>query len=132
MIFGNVRRTDPVWKGVPSGAAKKTALGRFRLVCGVSGCWSVFVDEPSAGCGAPDLVVEFDHGRFALVGGCSLAEAAVGSVLVVMSHELLEALEVGVGPERPAGVSADGFLRPALRTGRATFTASGSPPDPSF
>ena len=34
---------------------------------------------------------------------------------------------VGVGPERPAGLSAGGFLRPALRTGRATFTASGSP-----
>jgi len=27
---------------------------------------------------------------------------------------------VGVGPERPVCLSADGFLRPALRTGRAT------------
>jgi hypothetical protein len=34
---------------------------------------------------------------------------------------------VGVGPERPACLSAGGFLRPALRTGRATSTASGSP-----
>jgi hypothetical protein len=34
---------------------------------------------------------------------------------------------VGVGPERPARLSSGGFLRPALRTGRATFTASGSP-----
>ena len=98
-----------------------------------SGCWSVLVDEPSAGCSAPDLLVEFDHGRVALVVGCSLAETAVGSVLVVVGHEFVEeSVQVGVGPERPAGVSADGFLRPALRTGRATFTASGSPPDPSF
>ena len=35
--------------------------------------------------------------------------------------------EVGVGPERPACRSAGGFLRPALRTGRATLTASGAP-----
>jgi hypothetical protein len=34
---------------------------------------------------------------------------------------------VGVGPERPANISAGGSLRPALRTGRATLTASGSP-----
>ena len=34
---------------------------------------------------------------------------------------------VGVGPERPVSLSAGGFLRPALRTGRATSTASGSP-----
>jgi predicted enzyme related to lactoylglutathione lyase len=31
------------------------------------------------------------------------------------------------GPERPARLSPSGFLRPALRTGRATSTASGSP-----
>ena len=34
---------------------------------------------------------------------------------------------VGVGPERPVDLSAGGFLWPALRTGRATLTASGSP-----
>jgi hypothetical protein len=34
---------------------------------------------------------------------------------------------VGVGPERPARLSPSGFLRPALRTGRATSAASGSP-----
>ena len=34
---------------------------------------------------------------------------------------------VGVGPERPFDISADGSLRPALRTGRAILTASGSP-----
>ena len=34
---------------------------------------------------------------------------------------------VGVGPERPVDLSVGGFLWPALRTGRATFTASGSP-----
>ena len=36
-------------------------------------------------------------------------------------------LGVGVGPERPFHLSMGGFLRPALRTGRATSTASGSP-----
>jgi hypothetical protein len=36
-------------------------------------------------------------------------------------------LGVGVGPERLANISVGGFLRPALRTGRATLTASGSP-----
>ncbi len=34
---------------------------------------------------------------------------------------------VGVGPGRPVSFSAGGFPRPALRTGRATSTASGSP-----
>lgn len=34
---------------------------------------------------------------------------------------------VGVGPGRPTSLSADGFPRPTLRTGRATLTASGSP-----
>jgi hypothetical protein len=34
---------------------------------------------------------------------------------------------VGVGPGRPASLSTGGFPRPALRTGRATLTASGSP-----
>ena len=36
-------------------------------------------------------------------------------------------LGVGVGPGRPVSFSAGGFPRPALRTGRATSTASGSP-----
>ena len=36
-------------------------------------------------------------------------------------------LRVGVGPERPANISVGGSLRPALRTGRATLAASGSP-----
>jgi hypothetical protein len=35
-------------------------------------------------------------------------------------------LDVGVGPERPVRLSSCGFLRPALRTGRAILTASGS------
>jgi hypothetical protein len=34
---------------------------------------------------------------------------------------------VGVGQERPVSLSAGGFLLPALRTGRAVSTASGSP-----
>jgi hypothetical protein len=34
---------------------------------------------------------------------------------------------VGVGPGRPACLAAGGFPRPALRTGRAALTASGSP-----
>jgi hypothetical protein len=115
------------------GAAKLAAFGRSGVGLRVSGRDAIFVDEPVTGSGASDLLVEFDHGRVAFIGGCSLAETAMGSVLVVMSHELFEEpTQVGVGPERPAGVSADGFLRPALRTGRATFTASGSPPDPSF
>ena len=41
-------------------------------------------------------------------------------------QERLVAL-VGVGPGRPASLSTGGFPRPALRTGRATLTASGSP-----
>jgi hypothetical protein len=36
-------------------------------------------------------------------------------------------VDVGVGPGRPVSLSAGGFPRPALRTGRATSTASGSP-----
>src|ERR1019366_8736638 len=36
-------------------------------------------------------------------------------------------LGVGVGPGRPSSLSTGGFPRPALRTGRATLTASGSP-----
>src|SRR5450759_2373678 len=36
-------------------------------------------------------------------------------------------LAVGVGPRRGAGLSAGPFPRPALRTGRATLAASGSP-----
>ncbi len=34
MLFGMVRRTYRVGEGVPSGAAKRAALGRFGLVCG--------------------------------------------------------------------------------------------------
>jgi hypothetical protein len=56
----------------------------------VSGCDAIFVDEPVTGSGASDLLVEFDHRRVALIGGCSLAETAMGPVLVVMSHELVE------------------------------------------
>ena len=36
-----------------------------------------------------------------------------------------------VDPERGVSLSTGPFLRAALRTGRATLTASGSPPDPS-
>ena len=36
-------------------------------------------------------------------------------------------LGVGVGPQRPVRLSTGGFLRPALRTGRARSRASGSP-----
>ncbi len=56
----------------------------------VSGCDAIFVDEPVAGSGASDRMVEFDHGRVGVVYGCSLVEAAVGPVGVVMSHELFE------------------------------------------
>ncbi len=42
------------------------------------------------GGGSSDLVVEFDHGRGALIGGCALAETAMGPVSVVMGHELFE------------------------------------------
>ena len=72
------------------GAAKLAAPGRFDLVLRGSDCWSVFVDEPSAGCSAPDLLVEFDHGRVGVVGGCSLAEASMGPMSVVVGHELFE------------------------------------------
>jgi len=57
---------------------------------GGSGCDAVFVDEPVTGGGSSDLLVEFDHGRVALIVGCSLAETTVGSVLVVVGHELFE------------------------------------------
>ncbi len=56
----------------------------------VSGCDAIFVDEPVTGGGSSDLLVKFDHGCVALVGGCSLAEAAVGPVGVVVGYELLE------------------------------------------
>ncbi len=46
---------------------------------------------------------------------------------VDQNDRLRRRIRVGVGPERPASLSAGGFLRPALRTGRATSTASGSP-----
>ena len=71
-------------------AAKLATLVRFDLVFGGSGCWSVFVDEPVTGGGASDRVVKFDHGRVGVVGGCSLAETAMGSVSVVVRHELFE------------------------------------------
>ena len=84
------------------------------------------------GGGACDRLLEFDHGRVAFIGGCALIEAAMGPVFVVMGHELFEeSAEVGVGPGRGAGLSAGPFPWPALRTGRATFTASGSPPGSS-
>jgi hypothetical protein len=42
-------------------------------------------------------------------------------------HATVGELGVGVGPQRPARLSPGGFLWPALRTGRAASTASGSP-----
>ena len=89
MSFGNVRRTRRVGEVVPW----RGEAGSVRAVrCGlrVSGCDAIFVDEPVTGSGASDLRVEFDHRRVALVGGCSLAETAVGPVLVVVGHELFE------------------------------------------
>ncbi len=35
-------------------------------------------------------MVEFDHGGVTFIGGCTLAETAMGPVLVVMHHELFE------------------------------------------
>ena len=61
-----------------------------RSGVGGSGCDAVFVDEPSAVGSASDRVVEFDHGRVGVVGGCLLAETAMWSVLVVVRHELFE------------------------------------------
>ena len=55
-----------------------------------SGCWSVLVDESGAGCGALDRLAEFDHGRVGVVRWCSLVEASVWAVLVVVLDELLE------------------------------------------
>ena len=78
------------WRGGAAGAAKLAAPGRFDLVSGGSGCWSVLVDEPCAGGGASEPLAEFDHGRVGVVGGCSLVEAAVGPVSVVVHHELFE------------------------------------------
>ncbi len=78
------------WRGGAAGAAKLAAPGRFDLVSGGSGCWSVLVDEPVTGGGPSDRVVEFDHGRVVFIGWCSLIEAAVGPVRVVMGHEIFE------------------------------------------
>jgi hypothetical protein len=47
------------------------------------------------------------------VGGCA--------------HHGVGAITVGVGPERGVSLTAGPFLRPALRTRRAAFTAPGSP-----
>jgi hypothetical protein len=40
---------------------------------------------------------------------------------------LVLADDVGVGPGRGVGIAPGSFPRPALRTGRATFIASGAP-----
>ena len=55
-----------------------------------SGCWSVFVDESGAGGGALDRHAEFDHGRLSVVAGCSLVEALVWAVVVVVLDEVVE------------------------------------------
>ena len=79
--------------GSGRGCFERAEAGGARAVGSglrVSGCDAIFVDEPVTGGGSSDRVVEFDHGRVALIGGCALAEAAMGPVDVVVGHELLE------------------------------------------
>ena len=69
----------------------------------VSGCWSVLVDESCAGGRALDRLAEVDHRRVTVVGGCSLAEASVGPVLVVVLEEVVEeSAELAVVPDQGA------------------------------
>src|SRR5665811_2474391 len=87
--------------------------------------------------------VAFDAGQ-TLVGGHHLArvhllgavggaddiqpvQGRLGGDLVLVAGEGERVFGVGVGPGRPASLSAGGFPWPALRTGHATSTASGSP-----
>ena len=74
-------------------------------------CWLVLVcvpvgsvggrGEPGASGCAVDRAAEFDHGRVVLVAGCSLAEASVGPVLVVVRDEFIEeASELALVPDQ--------------------------------
>ncbi len=65
------------------------SLWRVGLAGG-SGCWSVLGDESGAGGGALDRLAEFDNRSIDSVGGCSLVEASVGAVLVVVGDEVVE------------------------------------------
>ena len=90
--------------------------------------------------GARELVAEFRATFAGILEDCPtrldgyrvLLDAArtLGAEHAGLSPRLgpaLVPLRVGVGQERPVSLSAGGFLLPALRTGRATSTASGSP-----
>ncbi len=67
------------------------AMGPGGLGClAGSGCWSVLVDESGAAGGALDRLAEFDHGRVCVVRWCSLVEASVRAVLVVVLDELVK------------------------------------------
>ncbi len=77
-------------RGGAAGAAKPAASGAVRSGLRGSGCDAIFVDEPVTSGGSSDRVVEFDHGRVVFVGGGSLAETAMWSVLVVVRYEFVE------------------------------------------
>ncbi len=66
------------------GRGEGVVAGRVGLTGWGSGCWSVLIDEFSAGGGAMDRCGGPDRGHESLVVGCSLAEAAVGPVRVVV------------------------------------------------
>ena len=69
-----------------------------------SGCWSVLVNESGAGGGALDRPADVDHRRrCTVVGGCSLAEVAVGWVFVAVLDEVVEeSLELVLVPDQGA------------------------------
>ncbi len=57
-----------------------------------SGCGSVLGGEAHTGGGPLDWLAQSDHSRVRTVVGCSLAEAAVGPVGVVVAYGLFEKL----------------------------------------
>ena len=77
--------------------------GRVGLTGWGSGCWSVLVDESNAGGASMDWCSGLDRGFVSFVVGCSLVEAAVGPVLVVVLDEVIEeSVELALIPNQGA------------------------------
>ncbi|MCA1699773.1 MAG: toll/interleukin-1 receptor domain-containing protein [Actinobacteria bacterium] len=87
--------------------AGRRAVGAARFVGRVRDMWQIH-SALTAGC-------------FGVIAGAHSGDPAVK----------VTGMGVGVGPGRGAGLSPGPFPRPALRTGRAPFSASGSPRDVS-
>ena len=85
---------------------------------GQSGCWPVLVDKSGAGRGPLDRLAEVEHRRVSAVAGCSLVQASVGSVIVVLFDVLVEAaMELALVPDQGAVKKfvADGCVPSAQR-----------------